>query len=111
MTDFIEEGFEELEEHGYTSDMVSITRGKDGGPTVIRPAFDLKCCMGVGYPKGTKMRFLSKNGYEMELNHARETFNDQPVTVKMCYVGDWYSHYEFEEVAGRWNKVMFEKVS
>ena len=72
------------------------------------PAFDLR-----GWPRnGQKVRFLNKNGYEYQLEKAKEAFNvDDEYTIKDCVVGMSSSYYKFEEVTGDWNTVMFEVIA
>lgn len=60
------------------------------------------------YPAGTKVRFLNRNGYEYEREHASNIFDvSRTYTVKTCAIGNWKSSYSFEEVDGRYNTVMF----
>ena len=105
MSDFTEVGFDELREYGYITDRVSI----NPKAKTIRPAFDLKNCMGVGYPKGTRMIFINENGYEHERQRALEALDGKILTVVECHISDWSSDYVFEEVAGEWNTVMFKE--
>lgn len=81
MTEFIKTGFDELEAHGYTSVYINIEHEADG-TSVILPSFDLAACMSVGYPKGTKVRFLNKNGYDIQRENALKAIGDMVVTVK-----------------------------
>ncbi len=71
------------------------------------PAWDLS-----GWPKnGTQVEFIGKNGYEYQLNKALETFKvGQVLTIKDCVVSSSSSIYEFEEVPGTWNTVMFRTI-
>lgn len=110
MKDFVYEGFDELVESGYVSDYIEITHYQDGRPSVMRPAFDLECCRGICSPKGTKMRFLYKHGYDGERKRASEIIGDRIVTVREATIARSSSDYEFEEVSGKWNSVMFEEV-
>lgn len=63
-------------------------------------------------PKGRKVRFLSRNGYQMELDRAKKCFEEsQVLTVKEIYVGGSSSEVEFIEYPGqRFNTVMFADV-
>jgi hypothetical protein len=107
--DWIYEGFEELEARGFVSDYVKINAEKK----TMRPAFtlqDVEASIGL-YGKGTKMRFLNRNGYDIEREHAAEKLMHLPaLTVKQCRIGDWKSQYTFEEVEGEYNSVMFEPI-
>ena len=63
---------------------------------------------GLPWPIGTKLIFLNKNGYDYQLEEAREKF----VVGKLYTVvgGNIFrndSVVEFEEVEGEWNTVMF----
>lgn len=63
-----------------------------------------------GWPRpGDKVQFLGRNGYNIELEQARELFAPgQLLTIKRCDVGDWRTGYQFEEHPSRWfNSVMF----
>lgn len=61
--------------------------------------------------EGDKVRFLNKNGYPIDLSHARTRFVEgQVLTVAHSDVGDWYTWLKFEEVPGDFNSVMFELV-
>lgn len=61
--------------------------------------------------KGDKVRFLDRNGYERDLESARRVFTkDQMLTVKSVDVDKWSSTYEFVNVFGRYNTVMFEPI-
>jgi hypothetical protein len=64
------------------------------------------------YPRGTKVRFINENGYDEPRQWALEKLGtEKSYTVKWCHIGGWSSSYEFEEVDGSFNHVMFEKVS
>lgn len=93
--------FKALEDKGYTVEYVT-WKGD-----VMHPAFDLECCEGVAHPRGTKLKFLFKNGRDSEQEEARERIGESIVTVKFASVGTWSSTYQFEEVEGKWNTVMF----
>jgi len=85
----------ELESYGYFTDY----------------ALDLETCRSCGYPAGTLMVFLNKNGYYQEREEANDLIGEHTlVTVKECHVGSWSSNYVFEEFPGRsFNTVMFER--
>lgn len=109
MTEYDTEAFDALEEYGYSCEVVEILRHKSG-TTIIRPAFNLARCKEVGYSAGTKVVFLNKNGYDMDRKRANDVIGENnPVTVRRCHIDSWNSDYEFEEVEGRFNTVMFEK--
>lgn len=110
MSDILSEGFDLLEVEGYEVTYVSITK-TDDGQRVMRPAWDVERCREVAFPKGTKLRLTGKNGYDAERKRAVDLIGDKVVTVAKAKIESWSSDYEFEEVSGLWNTVMFEKVS
>lgn len=60
--------------------------------------------------KGDLMTFLGKNGYEMELTEALRIFKvGQQYRVLECNVQSWSHSVRFEDVAGWYNGVMFER--
>lgn len=61
---------------------------------------------------GTKVRYLSKRGYEYQKQAADLVFTKgQILTVKNIEVGSWSSSVEFEELPNkRFNTVMFENI-
>ena len=61
------------------------------------------------WPKpGEKMRFLNRGGYDHERAAAAKVMREGEVfTLKTIKIGDWSHTLEFEEIAGRWNGVMF----
>lgn len=63
-------------------------------------------------PRGRKVMFLAKNGYDSELEHAKKLFKyGDTLTVKEIYVGSWSSDVEFEEYPGKkFNTVMFADI-
>lgn len=62
--------------------------------------------------KGDLMTFLGKNGYERELTEALRIFKvGQQYRVLECNVQSWSHSVRFEDVAGWYNGVMFERVS
>ncbi len=65
-----------------------------------------------GWPKaGDAMRFLGKNGYDLELEEACKLFCVGGIyTVENCDVGDWSHSIQFKEIEGNFNGVMFERV-
>lgn len=111
MTEILHEGFDELEAHGYRSDYIEMKHFTDGRPSICRPAFDLENCMEVGAPRGTRMVFSNKNGYDIEREQANALIGENsPVTVHVCSVGRSSSTYEFVEFPNKkFNTVMFEK--
>lgn len=67
--------------------------------------------MNIYSPRGSKVRFINKNGYDAELARARATFEvDVDYIVVRTNVGSWSSDVELEGVKGWWNTVMFENV-
>jgi hypothetical protein len=99
--------FGRLEEAGITSSYVRI---KDGH---MKPILTLKEALAKGFfPKGTKVRWIDGPGNDWQRKNAREVLADFPVlTVSHCEIGSSSSTYQFEEVTGTFNTVMFEKVS
>lgn len=64
--------------------------------------------MALNTPKGAIVTFLGFNGYDRELEKAKEVFEvGKGYEVKSVWVGDWDSTVEFVGVDGRWNTVMF----
>jgi hypothetical protein len=63
-------------------------------------------------PKGRKVRFLNRNGYDIEKKIANRYFKENDVlTVKEIFVGRSSSEVEFVEVPNeRFNTVMFADV-
>jgi len=62
--------------------------------------------------KGTRLRFLGKNGYDFQLQEALRVLNVGAVyTCTDCRVGDWEHSVALENVPGRFNGVMFEVVA
>lgn len=113
MTEFKQDdaAFAALDELGYISDYVEVRKQGDGS-RLISPAWPAAQLRAQGfYIKGTKVRFINANGYEGERSRALEQIGiDRQLTVIFCYIGSSSSDYEFEEVSGRWNTVMFDKV-
>lgn len=102
------EEFEKLEKLGFYSDMVIVS--KKAGVVTISPAFTADYLLERGfYPKGTRLVFYNQNGRDFDREYALKQGLEpwKVYTVKSCMVGDWYSHYEFEEVEGKFNTVMF----
>jgi hypothetical protein len=60
-------------------------------------------------PKGRKVIFLNKNGYDSEREYARKLFSEGDIlTVKEIYVNRCSSEVEFEEYPGKmFNTIMF----
>ncbi len=69
--------------------------------------------MNIYSAPGTKVRFLNKNGYEYDLEHARKYLNTNRIyTVRNIDVGGWSSTVYLEEVPGEYfNTVCFKEVS
>lgn len=97
-----------LHEHGYDSDYV---RMHGSNPRIIDPCVTLEEALAGWFPKGTKAKWVDHNGYDYQRDQAREKIGtDRILTVKCCRIGHSSSTYEFEEVEGQWNSVMFEKI-
>ena len=61
---------------------------------------------------GETVRWLGHNGLDIERDAARGVFAASPVvTVKHVRIGGVRSTYEFVEVPGLWNTVMFERLA
>lgn len=108
MAEIISEGFDVLDAEGYSVSYVEIKTREDG-VRVMRPAWDIERCREVAYPKGTKLRLSEKNGRDVERARAVDLIGDKVVTVSKAVIDSWSSDYEFAEVEGCWNTVMFEK--
>jgi len=63
-----------------------------------------------GFPKaGDRMRFLGRNGYPVQLEHALKHFEvGQELVVEESEVGGWETLLKFEGNDGWFNSVMFE---
>lgn len=101
--------FKKLEEHGFTSEYVHM---EGTNPRYIKPIISLEGALSGGwFPKGTKVRWIDSNGFDYQRDRAREKIGtNRTLTVKSCNIGGSSSTYEFEEIEGRWNSVMFEKI-
>lgn len=61
--------------------------------------------------RGEQVRYLDTGGYEAQRIYAREKMTKgQVLTVKSMNIGGFMSNYQFEEVDGSHNTVMFERV-
>lgn len=61
--------------------------------------------------KGSKVRFLNKNGSSFDLANARKYFSEnEELIVESIEIGDWYSNYKLKESNHSFNTVMFEVV-
>lgn len=103
--------FSRLEEYGFVSDYVHFRR--EGDNVYVDPAFSVEYLLESGfYPKGTKARYLGRNGYDAQREHIEKLGIKEGdiLTVDKCEVGSSSSYYTFKELAGRFNTVMFEKV-
>lgn len=98
--------FEDLELMGFVSDYAMIVDGER------RPVVNLDWCLATFSPKGTKMSFTNKGGYDGQRARAAEVIGDTVVTVSTCHIGGTMSYYTFEETGReQFNTVMFEEVS
>jgi hypothetical protein len=80
-------------------------------PRIISPIITVEEALERGFfPKGTQVRLGHKAGYDYQWIAALKAFNMGTYTVKKCTIDRSSSDYEFEEISGRWNSVMFEKV-
>jgi hypothetical protein len=97
--------FERLAEQGFESDYVSIDARH------IKPMLTLEEALQGFFSKGTKVRWKDNTGWPQDTERAAEVFDPEATyTVKRCRIGRSSSSYQFEEVPGRWNSVMFEKM-
>jgi hypothetical protein len=98
------------EKHGFTSDYVMM---EGSNPRIVKPMSTAEAMLERGFlPKGTKVRWNNRGGYDFERKQAASILNESSVyTVKSCNIGSSSSTYELEEVSGRWNTVMFDKIS
>ena len=90
--------------------MLSKTMRLDGG-------LDTYAMFGTRYksdqsPEGRKVKYLNKNGYDIEREIASRHFNEGDIlTVKEIYVGRSSSEVEFVGFPNlKFNTVMFEDV-
>lgn len=66
---------------------------------------------GPWWARGTKVKFLGKNGHDHEKAEALKTFEiGQVLTVSSSRTFGCHSDVCFEGYSGRWNTVMFESV-
>jgi hypothetical protein len=65
--------------------------------------------MDIYSPSGTVVYFLDENGYDGDLEYARQYMQKYQIfTVKQIDIGGWCTEVEFEEIPGKWfNSVMF----
>lgn len=100
--------WDRLAEHGYISDYVHM-HGTD--PRICSPIITLEEALKGWFPKGTKVKWHPNAGWPHQEQKAQEVIGpDRILTVKACSIGSSSSYYEFDEVEGVWNTVMFEKV-
>lgn len=99
--------FAVLEEQGFVSEYVSIQDGH------CKPLLTAADAIAMGFfPKGTKVLWIDKHAFPFQRDQAREIFDPTlQYTVKCCHIGSYSSTYEFEEIPGHWNSVMFEQAS
>jgi hypothetical protein len=98
--------FTKLANLGFSSDYVTI---KDG---TMSPGITADEATALGfYPKGTKVRWVDRNGFPYQRETARKTFDpSETYIVQACQIGRSSSTYQFEGISGRWNSVMFEAI-
>lgn len=78
------------------------------GLRLERPTRNARGSYGEVWPKGTKIRFLNKNGHNFQREEAAKLFDvDKSYTLKASDVYSSSSTLEFEEVPGIFNSVMF----
>lgn len=82
----------------------------DGGINTY--AFPAMRYLSDASPKGRKVRYLMKNGWDYDKEEANKHFNNGDIlTVEEIYVGRSSSTVVFQEVKGiEFNPVMFEDV-
>jgi hypothetical protein len=103
--------FKKLEELGFVSEYVRMT-GK-GEDRQMHPDITAEEALALGFfPRGTKVRYLDRNGYDHQRQAARDALlnTEDSYVVNYCYIGRSSSSYSFKGIIGRWNSVMFEKV-
>jgi hypothetical protein len=103
--------FKKLEELGFVSDYIRMT-GK-GADRQMHPEVTAAEALALGFfPRGTKVRYLDRNGYDHQRQAARDALlNTEDIyVVQYCYIGRSSSTYSLKGIIGRWNSVMFEKV-
>jgi hypothetical protein len=104
-------GFKKLEEHGYSSGYMQSQLSDCGNYVIWSPTFSLDWCKENFPGKGDKVRFMNQNGYDTEREKALKAIGlERIVTVVHCDIGSSSSSYTFEEVPGKWNTVMFDKI-
>jgi hypothetical protein len=107
LSEFVYEGFDELEQLGFTSEYIRV----DSKNKLIQPAFSAEDLLTQGFlPRGSRVTYLGENGYDRDREYI-EDYGIKPgdsLTVATCSVGNWNSSYTFEEVAGKHNTVMFK---
>lgn len=99
----------------YPSDVlrecITFLRGTSADTSTVRPEKTGKP-RGAWPAPGDKMKFLGKNGYDHQLTEALGIFViGNEYEVEDCDVGDWSHSIKFRGVSGRYNGVMFERVS
>jgi hypothetical protein len=99
-----------LEELGFVSDYVHLSGPPDA--RIMAPIITAEQALAQGfYPMGTKVKWRPNAGYAHEEQQAQyEIGPDMVLTVKECRIGSSSSSYQFEEIDGQWNSVMFKKV-
>ncbi len=61
--------------------------------------------------KGSKVRFLNKNGSSFDLANARKYFTEnEELIVEGIEIGDWCSNYKLKGSNHSFNTVMFEVI-
>lgn len=109
LENYDEAAWKEWADHGMVCEYIHVDRETK----LITPAFGRAVDqIARGFcPRGTKVHFLNKNGYDGERERAAAALADHDVvTVKECRIGSSSSTYEFEEVEGKWNTVMFARL-
>lgn len=68
--------------------------------------------MNIYAPKGTKVKYINRNGYDLHREWANKFLNENQVyTVDFTDVGGWKTYVYLEEVPDKgFNSVMFVEV-
>lgn len=66
---------------------------------------------GDTFTEGEKLIYIDEHGYDSQRENARKFMDKGDIlTIKECFVYDWYTNIEFEEIPDeQFNSVMFKK--